>query len=269
MTKLIESNVITKVKKLTVKNILLLTATITPKSDVPNLKRADPYIRLQDYKAALKFYLAGINHEWDAIVFAENSNSDISELKELVEQHDLSKNVEFIVFDGLDYPPHYDRGYGEFKLLDYAMEHSQFINAQHERVVVWKVTGRYVVKNLGALINRQPANFDVYCNFRNHPKHWVDTFLIAWTPTAYRACLKGVYHRLKTNVPEVPLGVAAEELLRNWFDQQSTIKFAYRFKVTPWVDGTRGADNKGYSTDNRWKISLRSAINTLLPWLWI
>jgi len=246
-----------------------MTATVTPKTGVPNLKRVDPAVRLQDYKAALNFYLSKIGQCVDAIVFAENSNSDISELKQLVEYSGYSKHVEFVVFNGLDYPPHYDRGYGEFKLLDYAMEHSLLINTELEHTVVWKVTGRYVVKNLEQLINQQPSRFDIYCNFRNYPKHWVDTFLMAWTPAAYKKCIKGIYDSLKTNVPEVPTGTAAEELLRDWFDQQTSIKFAHRFKVTPWVEGARGADNKGYSTDNKWKTQFRNVVNVVLPWLWI
>ncbi len=269
MIKLIESTRGKTFQNINTRNILLLTATITPKSGVPNLKRTDPKIRLQDYKIALEFYLSGINKWCDAIVFAENSDSDVSELRELVKQSNFTDQVEFIVFNGLDYPSHYDRGYGEFKLLDYAMEHSQLINTQFERVVVWKITGRYLIKNLGQLIAQQPTKFDIYCNFRNYPKCWVDTFLIAWTPDAYQSCLKGIYQNLKTNVPEVPVGISAEELLRKWFDQQSTVKISYRFKVTPWIEGVRGADNKGYATDNQWKLRLRSILNKLLPWLWI
>jgi hypothetical protein len=251
-------------------NILLLTATITPKTGVPNLKRTDPALRLEDYKIALEFYLNQLKHNaFDGIVFAENSNSDVSSLKALVDIFELGDRVEFVVFDGLDYPPHYDRGYGEFKLIDYAMEHSTLIQGQTERAIVWKITGRYVVRNIVRLIQRQPAEFDIYCNFRNYPKCWVDTYLLAWTPAAYEACLKGVYSRLKTNVPEVPTGTAAEELLRQWLNQQKSLKFVRRFRVTPDIDGIRGADNQGYSKENLWKIQMRQLFNILFPWVWV
>lgn len=251
-------------------NILLLTATITPPSGVPNLKRIDPKVRLEDYKQALCFYLALVNQGCDAIVFAENSNSDVSELRELVEQYDLSRQVEFVSFYGLDYPPSYDRGYGEFKLLDYAMQHSTLITNQAEHSVVWKVTGRYVVKNLCQMIARQPPQFDLYCNFRNYPKHWVDTFLMAWTPQGYENCLKEVYQNLKLNVPGVPPKAAAEELLRAHFNRlTSEIHIKSRFNTTPYVHGARAADNMGYSSENLWKYRVRSLMNTWLPWLWI
>ncbi|NET30785.1 MAG: hypothetical protein F6K19_02115 [Cyanothece sp. SIO1E1] len=253
-------------------NILLLTATITPKAGVPNLKRTDPALRLQDYAQALEFYLSQINRCCDGIIFAENSNSDVSELKALTEKHGVANQVEFIGFDGLDYPTHYDRGYGEFKLLDYAMAHSQLLKLHVGQTVVWKSTGRYTVSNLAQIIASQPSEFDVYCNCRNYPKHWVDTYFMAWTPEAYEICFRDVYHRLKTNVSGIPKGIAAEELLRSWLDQRllkQYVKFTYRFRVTPEVEGIRGADNKGYATDGFWKFQLRAALNRAMPWLWV
>ena len=251
-------------------NILLLTATITPKAGVPNLKRVDPKTRLQDYEKTLAFYLSILPQCFDWIVFAENSNSDISSLKKIASQHSMADKIEFVVFDGLDYPPRYDRAYGEFKLLDYAMQHSKIINQTQERVVVWKITGRYAIRNICDIVYSQPQKFDIYCNFRNFPKHWVDTFLLAWTPDAYQACLKGTYEKLKLNIPGVPEKAAGEELLRSWLDQQiNRINVVKRFKVTPLVEGIRGADNQGYSTDNFWKFQVRQALNAVLPWLWL
>ena len=108
-------------------NILLLTATITPPAGVPLLHRANPHDRLQDYERALKFYLQLLNRSIDSIVFAENSNSDVSTLQNMVAQSGFTERVEFIVFDGLDHPPIYGRAYGEFKLNDYGQEHSQIL----------------------------------------------------------------------------------------------------------------------------------------------
>ena len=254
-------------------NILLMTATITPRSGVPNLARTDPKIRLQDYEKALKFYLPLLNQGVESIVFAENSNSDISSLQSITAEYGVSERVEFVVFDGLDYPPSYDRGYGEFKLVDYTMNHSEFINNGRNgegEIIVWKVTGRYIVSNLARIIARKPSSFDLYCNFRNFPKHWTDMYLLAWTLRGYQACLNNVYHKLKTNVPEVPQGVAAEELLRNLLDRTpENIKLVRRFNVTPEIYGIRGADDKGYSTDNFWKFYIRNTIRLLFPWVWI
>ena len=259
--------------KKSTKNLLFLTATITPKLGVPNLKRTDPQQRLQDYAKALEFYLDQIGVCCDGIIFVENSNSDVGPLRSLVEAKNLSDSVEFIVFEGLDYPVHYDRGYGEFRLLDYGMTHSQLIKRfADSRTVIWKATGRYVVQNLSEMIASQPAQFDLYCNYRNYPKHWVDTYFLAWTPQGYETCLRDVYHRLKTNVPGIPQGIAAEELLRSWLDQRfikTHAKIVRRLRATPDLKGIRGADNSGYNTDNLWKFRFRSAVSRLLPWVWI
>ena len=109
-------------------NILLLTATITPPAGVPLLHRANPQDRLQDYERALNFYLPLLNRCIDSIVFAENSNSDISTLQNMVARSGFTERVEFLVFDGLDHPSIYGRAYGEFKLNDYVMNNSQIIN---------------------------------------------------------------------------------------------------------------------------------------------
>ena len=66
------------------RNIAMLTATITPPSGVPGLARTDPAVRLADYRSALDFYMSCFDRGLDSIVFADNSNSDVSSLHELV-----------------------------------------------------------------------------------------------------------------------------------------------------------------------------------------
>lgn len=255
------------------KNFLLLTATITPKAGVPNLKRSDPSQRLLDYAEALKFYLKQIGSCCDGIIFVENSNSDVSKLESIVNDYGLEEKVEFIVFDGLDYPPHYDRGYGEFKLLDYGMSNSELIKtSDSSNTTVWKITGRYIVQNLEKIIKQKPEQFDIYCNCRNYPKYWVDTYFLAWTPDGYEMCFRDVYHRLKTNVPGIPEGIAAEELFRSWLEQhfiRRNAKIIRRFKVTPSLAGIRGADNRSYFNDDSWKYFARSTLQKITPWLWL
>jgi len=252
-------------------NILLITATITPPSGAPNLARNNPSVRLHDYERALKFYLSLLNRCFDAIIFAENSNSDVSSLQNLVTRHGITDKVEFLTFYGLDYPPSYDRGYGEFKLVDYAMQHSKVINnGYQEGMIIWKITGRYIVKNLAQIVALQPSNFDLYCNFRNYPKRCADMFLLAWTLDGYQACLNNIYHNLRVDVPTVPAGTAVEERFRNLLDHPpGNIKLVRRFDVIPQLEGVRGDNNKGYSTDTLWKLYVRRTVLALLPWLWI
>ena len=248
-------------------NVLLITATITPKPGTPNISRVDPKERLSDYREALNFYLDQIETTFDHLMFCENSDSDVSALHELVESRKLSDKVTFFVKDGLNYPPHFDRGYGEFKLIDDAM--NSIPEAQGSQKVVWKVTGRYIIRNIAAVVRRATPPFDIACNFRNYPKHWIDTYLIAWTPAAYAKHLSGVYDKLKTNVPEVTLGVSAEELLRAYLESRTGLSVLPRFAVTPDVRGVRAADNQSYEDNFNMKYQIRRILNFCLPRIWI
>ena len=248
-------------------DILLMTATVAPKHGTPNLARADPQARLDDYRQALEFYLETLAGTFSHLVFAENSNADVSPLRQLVDRRGLASTVTFYVKDGLDYPPHYDRGYGEFKLVDDVMSSLDVL--REPSTIVWKVTGRYIIRNIAGIVRNTRPPFDLACNYRNYPKHWVDTYLIAWTPEAYARHLKGVYDRLKANVPGVKFGTAAEEMLRAYLDKREGLTIAPRFSITPEVRGRRAADNREYEDKRNMKYLLRRTASQFIPWLWI
>ena len=94
-----------------IKNTVLLTATITPPINAVQLSRVDPSLRMQDYTTSLIFYLDELRKGViSGLIFAENSDSDIQSLQSLVASHPMKDSVEFISFQGLDYPPEYGRG---------------------------------------------------------------------------------------------------------------------------------------------------------------
>jgi hypothetical protein len=248
-------------------NILLLTATITPPGGVPLLARTDPALRRQDYETALAFYLTLLGGGVDHIVFAENSNSDVSTLRALADRSGQGGRVEFLVFDGLDHPPAYGRGYGEFKLVDHAVSRSRTVEAHRETAVVWKATGRYVVRNLGRIVRRGPPAFDLYCNCRNRPLRWVDLYLLAWSPRGYRDLIRGACEGLREDVnPASP-----EVRFRERIDAAPAgVTVVPRFNVTPRVGGVRGRDNQNYARGNNLlKFCTRAALRGLAPWLWV
>jgi hypothetical protein len=249
------------------RNVLLLTATITPPGGVPLLRRTDPVQRRADYEQALQFYLSLVGGPVDTVVFAENSNADISSLRTLVRRAGLADRVEFLVFDGLDHPPAYGRGYGEFKLIDHVHGNAKALQECGKDTLVWKVTGRYVVRNIERIISRRPRAFDVYCNFRDWPGRWADMYLLAWSPRGYRKLLAGISEHLREDVnrssPEVRFRDVVEAA-------PAGVKVVPRFRATPRIDGVRGADNRGYSQGrNIAKFYLRSACQIVAPWLWV
>ncbi|HEX5245081.1 MAG TPA: hypothetical protein VFW23_17615, partial [Tepidisphaeraceae bacterium] len=109
------------------RRILLMTATIRPPAGARALKVRDPAVRLAEYDSALSFYCGLLGRGIDQIVFAENSEAELEPLRNRVAELGHFAGVEFLSFNGLDYPPQFGRGYGEFKLIDYAMAHSRFL----------------------------------------------------------------------------------------------------------------------------------------------
>jgi hypothetical protein len=246
-------------------NLLILTATIAPPLNAPQLARTDPKIRLNDYRKALEFYLSYlVEGKIYGLVFAENSASDISELQNLCFEYDVIDKIEFISFSGLDYPPSYGRGYGEFKMIEYVMEHSQLIQKLPERANIWKVTGRYIIRNLENVLKTRPSS-DFYCQCRDIPMYWIDLYVLCWNKKAYDVILKNIYQLIR----EDNVAVSAEQLFRKILDEQnSDLKVVKRLRAIPELEGIRGYDNQVYQS-KKVKLLLRKVVNFLVPWLWI
>lgn len=145
--------------------VVLLTACINP-GDVINTARSDPIVRLEDYKKALKEWCL---HSGDVpIVFCDNSGYDLKELKEIARENARSgKSVEFLSFNGQDFPTCLGKGYGEMRIIGHAIEKSQLIKPDS---IILKVTGRLFVRNNQRLIERLsfPDTTDVYCDLRSN-----------------------------------------------------------------------------------------------------
>jgi hypothetical protein len=248
------------------RNVLLLTATVTPLEGIPSLARTDPTQRLEDYRLALAFYIKLLGVCFDALVFAENSNSDISALKALVADAGCANRVEFISFHGLDFPPKFGRGYGEFRLIKHAVDQSRILA---EASVIWKVTGRYIIENIAAIVGSMPPDVDLYCHMRNWPYRLCELYLLAWDRHAYETVIANSHPSLRNDI--VPDTHTVEEaLFRKLIEEASDdIRVQPRFTVVPIVKGIRGWDNSDYSS--RWspKILARHVANYLIPSFWI
>src|SRR6185436_3153008 len=80
------------------RHYLVMTATITPPPDAPGLTRTDPQLRHDDYQIALTHYCALLGDCLDGIVFAENSGSDLTDLRRLAAESTAGP-VEFLALD--------------------------------------------------------------------------------------------------------------------------------------------------------------------------
>jgi hypothetical protein len=151
------------------------------------------------------------------------------------------------------------------------MEHSEVVREFSPNSTMWKVTGRYIIRNLDQIIARQPEGFDFYINYRagfGSPLFpikilkWLDMWLFAWSERAYRDFLKGIY-------PEFAYGM--EDHFRQVIDHRPPhLKIVKRYRVVPYIVGVRGFDSKNFMNgSNLVKYYVRVAANRLTPWLWI
>lgn len=125
------------------KTCILLTACISP-NGMAQTALQDMTQRQTQYLKAIRFYLQKTGLP---VVFVENSGHDISCFfpKEIAEHR-----LEVLTFDGNNYDKTLGKGYGEALIIDYAINHSNFI--AHCNSVI-KITGRLLVKNINYIIN--------------------------------------------------------------------------------------------------------------------
>ncbi len=217
------------------KNILLLTSTIRPKPNQPQLKLADPAERLKDYDEALKFHCHLLEQGIvDKIVYVDNSGFDLSCLSE----HYPSPDIEWVSFYDLDYDPSYHRGYGEFRLIDHAFTHAETFRHMDSTDRVWKVTGRYMVKNLGRVIAMTPPSFDLYCNVSNG---WAEMGFMAWSRHGYEHHIKSLWQKFATG--KAPELILAEKILAT---THTPCRIVTTFFWPPFIVGRRGTDGTNF-----------------------
>src|SRR5690242_165008 len=118
------------------KVILLMTATVNP-GEMVLTALSDPLKRQEQYIQSLNYWL----HKTDLnIVLVENSNADLSRFID----KKFHNRIEFLTFNGNDYPKLLGKGYGELNCLKYAYEKSSFLKKSD---FIFKLTGRYRVAN--------------------------------------------------------------------------------------------------------------------------
>jgi hypothetical protein len=216
-------------------NILLLTATIRPKQGQPDLVLHDVDERLAEYRAALAFYASLAERGViDHIVFADNSGFDLTLLSAQVS----SPHIEWIGCYDLDYPTHYHRGYGEFRLIDWAWATSATLRAAGEADMVWKVTGRYIVANLPLFLRCCPPAVDLYANVS---KDWMSMEIFGSSRRGYDAVLRGLAARYKVGIPPE---LTMAQIIRSGDHARCRVETRFHWPVD--LVGRRGSDGSRF-----------------------
>lgn len=135
--------------------IILMTGTVNPEG-MSKTHLQDPIIRKQQYIQSINFYLEETIFK---IVFCENTN--INFFNE-IESNEKNERLEYLTFKGNNYNKKKGKGYGEAKIISYALQNSKFINKCN---YIIKINGRVKILNINDYVKRHFRPNDIYVDF--------------------------------------------------------------------------------------------------------
>jgi hypothetical protein len=153
--------------------LLVMTATIIPAANA-GVRRADPRLRLEDYKLALRYWLSYEHPAADRILLLENSGADLDELRAIAaDENPRGKPVEILSVPGNRIPEGTNYGYTEMQMLDEGLKLSE-LRKQTTHLV--KVTGRLTFPAIGKALDKltQPFELMVECRKLGFPRRGFD-----------------------------------------------------------------------------------------------
>ena len=248
------------------KNTALITSTIAPDPGVVDLKRNNARDRLNDYLTAFHFYCECLRENiFTNIVYVDNSAWPLDDFRKIGMELELSHRIEFISYKSTT-DPNNNRLYLELDLIEEAIQKSHFLS-DDPRSIIWKITGRYMIKNIGRIVAacRARDGIDVYVNCRDLPFRYVDFFLAGFNLASYARIFSNNRHLYQGTLP-------GEIILRQYLDNEnlSGIKVMRRFPVVPRVVGVRGYDGTSYSSlSGLMKFYIRCTLSAVFPKLWV
>jgi len=253
------------------KYLHVMTACIDPSKGEYQLKRTDPLIRMEDYKVALRYWLALPDERLNKILFIENSAYSLDSLKAVAaNENPFHKAVEFVSLDCNWYPPGGHYGYAELRMLDLGLEQSE-LRASTTHMI--KVSGRFKFPALGRLLDRVPKDFDAVAdargwdNFRQRRAHpYVTTPIILFKHTFYKKYLQNCYLDLAEGRLQHMETIYYEKLAA--LKSAHKITFRFPFNVTP-VGFPAHRESSYSSSKEAGKNAFRSVARVLLPDWWI
>lgn len=165
---------------------IVLTCTIDI-CGVALTERSDTNIRHNDYQIALRQWLK--NKYVKQIIIVENSGYDLGTLRQIVDETNAGKQVEFISFDGQNFPRHLGKGYGESLALARVVSNSVLLGEADKFI---KVNGRYYVPNIHMFMEKMKSDVEVMTDLSKHLL-WSDSRVFGGTANFIRSylCIEG------------------------------------------------------------------------------
>lgn len=213
--------------------ILLLTGCINPNgmafTTLSNKKE-----RKEQYINAIYYYLS---HTQYKIVFTENSGTDISNA---FQDAINAGRLEYLTYIG-NQNKERGKGYGECEILEYTLNHSEFIQLSSDKRIV-KITGRLIVKNITTLIRCHQLFFSkrtVFCSI-NSDLSFPDSRLII-APIAFWK----TFIQTKENINDYK-GYYFEHALCDTIKIEKDFPYS-PFFIMPIIIGISGSTGKEYT----------------------
>ncbi len=249
--------------------LLVMTATIEPAANA-GVRRADPAERLEDYKAALRYWLGYEHRVAERILVLENSGADLSQLRAIAEgENRLGKAVEILSVPGNVIPEGRNYGYTEMELLDEGLLRSRL---RKETTHLIKVTGRLRFPALGRAVDLLEGRGDglelmIDCRKLGFPRRGHDCAVQMF------ACSHGFYDRVLRGSRELmnrtDLRLLEQLMFRQVIGHRGEPGVWLRFPCNVEPEGYSGFKARSYGGPRtavvRW---MRAALRVVAPWYW-
>lgn len=251
--------------------VILMTSCIDPSTGPAKIQRADPIVRLADYKRGLQFWLELPDERVKRILYVDNSGYPLDELRLLArDANPYEKEVEFVSSVDNNYPPELTYGYAELSMIDRAFSKSALI--ERSRYVI-KATGRMQFRNVPCLLDKLPPQylFAVDCRDNTHfvrvPQRCVHAHLMIFRKSFYVDHLLGIKNRLDAERNQGSISLLLFQELMKFKGTNGAI---FRWPVNLYSVGYSAKENKIHHSARAVMVNLaRGVCRRLLPNWWV
>ncbi len=243
-----------------------MTASIIPAATA-KVQRADPDLRLSDYKQALRFWLHYNHPAAERILLIENSGADLSELHAIAtHENPLKKPVEILSVPGNQIPEGSNYGYAEMQMLDEGLALSRLRQSTTHMI---KVTGRLTFPTLGKALDMatKPFHVMVDCRKLGFPRrgHDVNTQVCFFSHDFYDRVLRNSRYEMNTTDIRLLEHLIFRKVIA--FKDQPGIHLRFPCNVEP--VGVSGFSGKPYNSPGKRAVqSLRAFLRVIAPNYW-
>jgi len=246
--------------------LLVMTATIIPAANA-GVRRADPKLRLEDYKQALRYWLNYQHPAAERILLLENSGADLTELQAIAaNENPHAKPVEILSVPGNQIPPGTNYGYTEMQMLDEGLALSRL---RQETTHMVKVTGRLTFPAIGKALDRIAKPFDVMveCRKLGFPRHGFDA------STQLFVCSHNFYDRAlrnsKKEMNSTDIRLLEHLIFRKVIPFKGQPGIYLRFPCNIEPVGYSGFKSKNYNSPKATITrAIRAALRVIAPQYW-